>query len=343
MSENQNGSDLESMKAELKRIEGLYNTYAGRLQEILEQKGDLAAEDPEYGRMYDEATELNNQYEALRTKITEMQEAGQSVTSTVEEASPQPDISPEAPAVEEGAVAVEPPDPSQAVEAGVPAAPVAEVVEEPPKPAPPKYITVERTRVEERVIINQEWKFFGISSNVTPTLTDLVDIGGYVSENIISKNHGKVLFLCPFKTDIPIGVTFSQVLKKVDDAAGLIYYPHETLSSQVNNNINLLLQQFLASTAPKGYKVVLVKANKISGDNSSLIIGGLTQQDGAIKQKLQRNFKNIFFDNNIFYKGAWLEEIKSFSERLGLRMMTMVCTNSIIQDQENLKRLINSF
>jgi hypothetical protein len=103
------------------------------------------------------------------------------------------------------------------------------------------------------------------------------------------------------------------------------------------------LQQFLASTAPKGYKVLLVKANKVAGGNSSIIIGGLTDQDGAIKQKLQRNFANIFFDNDIFYKGAWLDELKAFSERLGLKIMTMVCSSDIIEKKENLERLIKSF
>nr|MDO8115119.1 hypothetical protein [Candidatus Sigynarchaeota archaeon] len=227
---------------------------------------------------------------------------------------------------------------AQAPEASTPAV---EVV----APPAPKYVTVERTRVEYEKIHEQVWNFVGYSSNVTSAVADLAGKGGYVSENVLEKKFGKLTFLCPFEVDFPIGGIVSQYIKRIGPNAGLIYYPQSAPSPQSNAILTQLLQQFFASSAPRGHVIVYLKVNKseASDEKVSIIVGGLTEQEGKIQQNLSKKLGNVFFDNNIFYKGQLLDDVKSIAGKLGLKLVTLVCTSNVIQSQDKLQNLVESF
>jgi hypothetical protein len=182
-------------------------------------------------------------------------------------------------------------------------------------------------------------------SNVSQAVTDLSNKGGYVSDNVITKQFGKLTLLCPFEVDFPIGVLMTQFIKKAGPKMGLIYYPQATPSTQSNAILNQLLQQFLASGAPKGHIIAYLKINKVAADDKiSLIIGGLTEKDAKIKQNLVKKVgNNVYFDNDIFYKGQLLDDVKSMATKLGLKLITIIGTSNIFQSFDKLQNVVDAF
>ncbi|MEX2683898.1 MAG: hypothetical protein Q6373_020170 [Candidatus Sigynarchaeota archaeon] len=343
-------SEIENIRNQLDQIEQKYNGLLEELQRIADTKGDAASSDPDYIQKYDEASALNAKFEALQTKLQELEAA-----------------SPQAPAIPEAAVgtdvaaavggidAVAPPEgvsmvqeqPAAVPIGGAPAV-VGDAAVQPGEPgivAPPapKYVTVERVRVEISKIHEQSWSFVGITSNVSPAVQELVNKGGYISENLLEKKFGKLTLLCPFEVDFQIGGMISAYSRRSGSPVGLIYYPQSTPSPQASATLGQLVQQFVASGAPRGHVVAFLKVNKVESDDKvSIIIGGLTDQDGRIVQALKR-LGNVFSDNGIFFKGALLDDVKSIAAKLGIKLVTIVCTSNVIQNQDNLKVLVESF
>ncbi|MBN2149900.1 MAG: hypothetical protein JW839_00510 [Candidatus Lokiarchaeota archaeon] len=295
----------------------------------------MAAEDPDYIQKYDEASGLNARFEALQAQLAELEAATPSAPATTD-ATAGPDVA----GAIDGIDTVAPPD-------GVPPAQYgAAVPQEPEAAAPPapKYVTVERVRVEVEKIHEQSWSFVGIASNVSPAVQEIANNGGYVSENLLEKKFGKLTILCPFEVDFQIGGMISAYSRRSGSPVGLIYYPQANPSSQASATLGQLLQQFVASSAPRGHVVAFLKVNKVEAgdDKVSIIVGGLTEQDSRIQQGLKR-LGNVFYDNGIFFKGALLDDIKSMASKLGIKLVTLVATSNVIQNQDKLQALVESF
>ncbi len=342
-------SETETLRKQLDDIEQRYNRLLEELQQIADAKGDTASSDPEYVQKYDEASALNAQFEALQAQLAGLEAASPPVPA-VPEASAGPDVAGaiggiDSVAPPDGVAPAQEPAIGEAAPAVVYGAPV-EPVPEPVAVAPPapKYVTVERTRVELQKIHEQSWNFVGIASNVSPAVQELANKGGYVSENLLEKQFGKLTLLCPFEVDFPIGGVISAHGRRSGSPVGLIYFPQATPSPQASATLGQLLQQFIASGAPRGHVVAFLKVNKVeSGDDKvSVILGGLTEQDGRIQQGLKR-LGNVFSDNGMFFKGALLDEVKSMATKLGIKLVTLVCTSNVIQNQDKLKSLVESF
>lgn len=372
-------SEIETLRKQLDQIEAKYNTLLEQLQQIADVQGDNASADPVYIQTYEEASRLNAEFETLQAKLASLEAAVAAappvpaIPADVEAVAPMEGMNAsvagaidaldsldgQAPA----GVAISPAEATTAIQAPVPAIaasgittpgatpepPVAatpEVAVEPATVAPPtpKYVTVERTRVEIETLHQQSWVFVGIASNVSPAVQDLASKGGYVSENVLEKKFGKITLLCPFEVDFPIGGLISANARRTGAGAGLIYFPQASPSPQATATLGQLLQQFLAPGAPRGHVVGFLKVNKVeSGDDkASVIVGGLTEQDGRILQGLKR-VGNVFSDNGIFFKGQLLDDVKSMATKLGLRLVTIVCTSNVIQNQEKLQALVESF
>ncbi len=385
----------EEIKRKLEEIEKNYNMFLGLLQQIVDEKGDAAAEDPEYVQMYNDATQLNEQYESLQLKLAEAEAAGPATfevpqvpevpvfTPPVPSIPPVLEIpetpsapvapvvpimapvapaladAPPAPAMPSGDAPVVQEDPADAMIAGeegttiVPPGAGAEAgtqvvvpvePEKPAEPPPPKYVEVTRTRVEETEIHQQTWSFTGFSSNVTQALGDLAAKGGFITDNILSKQPGKVTLLCPFAADFPLGLMVSQHSKRANAAAGLIHYPHQDLDVKSMPVISQVVQQFLAG-APRGHVLAFLKINKVdpAEEKVSVVVGGITEQDTRMQQALVKGLGNVFFDNDVFYKGQIIDELKSFSSKLGLKLVTVICTSNVIQNYDNFQKFITSF
>jgi hypothetical protein len=367
-------SEIDHIRKQLDEIEHKYNKVLEELQQIADAKGDMASADPDYIQKYDDASALNARFEALQSQLAELEAAAPPA--------PAAPVAPEGPEVPAdnlspdvaGAI-----DAIDAIDAAAPAdstapaqapAPEVKVPEPLPVPggaeaapsdaatapdasaaepvavAPPasKYVTVERTRVEVEKIQEQSWNFIGIASNVSPAVQELANKGGYITENVLEKKFGKLTLLCPFEVDFPIGGLVSGNARRSGAGAGLIYYPQAVPSPQASSTLGQLLQQFLASGAPRGHVVAFLKVNKVEGgdDKASVIVGGLTDQDGRILQGLKR-LGNVFSDNGMFFKGNLLDDVKSIATKVGLKLITLVITSNIIQDQAKLQSLVESF
>nr|MDO8117161.1 hypothetical protein [Candidatus Sigynarchaeota archaeon] len=216
--------------------------------------------------------------------------------------------------------------------------------EKPAEPPPPKYVEVTRTRIEEEEIHQQTWTFSGFSSNVTQTLADLAGKGGFITDNLLAKKPGKLTILCPFSLDFPIGLMVSQHLKRANAEAGLIYYPHQEFTPQSIPALSQVIQQFLTG-APRGHVVAFLKLNKVdaSEEKRSVIVGGITDQDARVQQALTKNVGNVFFDNDVFYKGHIIDELKGFSGKLGLKLISVISTSNVIQNYDLFQKFISSF
>ncbi len=338
-------SEIENVRRQLDEIERKYNRLLEELQQIADAKGDTASEDPDYVQKYNDAAAMNAQFEALQAQL-----AGLEATAPAESASPEvasaidgiDTVAPDGaaiPAAGSTPVGAEPVVPDTAA---VPA----EIAAQPEVVAPPapKYVTVERVRAEVEKIHEQSWNFVGIASNVSPAVQELAGKGGYISENVLEKKFGKLTILCPFEVDFPIGVLVSASARRSGPGIGLIYFPQAVPTPQASSTLGQLLQQFLASGAPRGHVVAFLKVNKVEGsdDKVSIIVGGLTEQDGRILQGLKR-LGNVFSDNGMFFKGALLDDVKSMATKLGLKLITLVCTSNVIQNQDKLQSLVESF
>ncbi len=341
-------SEIENVRRQLNEIEHNYNRLLEELQQIADAKGDTASEDPDYVQKYNEAAAMNAQFEALQSQLAGLEAAAPAASPTanvasaldaIDAVSPDGSAPPQAPdaampAVGTGSVA---PD-------GTTVSPEAAAQPEAAVPPAPKYVTVERIRVEVEKIHEQSWNFVGIASNVSSAVQDLANKGGYISENVLEKKFGKLTLLCPFEVDFQIGGLVSAIVRRSGPVAGLIYYPQAIPTPQASATLGQLMQQFLASGAPRGHVVAFLKANKVeTGDDKvSIIVGGLTEQDGRILQGLKR-LGTVFSDNGMFFKGALLDEVKSMATKLGLKLITLVCTSNVIQNQDKLQALIESF
>ncbi|MHA1370054.1 MAG: hypothetical protein ACTSRA_10110 [Promethearchaeota archaeon] len=367
-------SDINSLKKELEEIAQEYNDCLEKLTNIANEKGEEAAIDPEYVQLYARYEVLAARYEEVQAMINELTtsevqaetpspgiDADSSATGT-EQLEPEVQVNVSNPVEAEGTPetgAIQPEMPSETVE--MPSSGTEVEAEAPPAPPPPpslaepemelelpkpKYKIIERVRVEENKIYNQVWSFVGYSSKITPVLNDLVNKAGYITKNILEKSCGHATILLPFKVNFPIGIMFEQALKKRNKPVGLIYYPHEFLDDNILNNINQSIQQFLASVAPKCYRLFLTKLNEPTDNDDdstiSMIVGGLTDQDANIKKSLRTTFRNVHFDNEIFYQGAWLDAIKNFTERLGIRVITLVSTSNVFKNIDNLQKFLDS-
>lgn len=345
----------DDIRMQLDEIEQEYNGLLATLQAIVEEKGDASSVDPDYIQKYERAQGLNAQFETLQAKLIELE-------TNISTPSPVPEIIPESQeessvtgqvmdlGIESGETPQElPTESSLELPEGSEASEGEIAKETPPSeevaPAEPKYITVERTRIEIETIHEQSWSFVGIVSNVSPAVIDLSSKGGYISENVLEKNFGKITLLCPFEVDFPIGVVMAQYIKKAGPKVGFIYYPQATPSMQSNAILNQLLQQFLASKAPRGHIVAYLKINKVNADDKiSLIIGGLTDQDAKIKQNLVKKLgNNVYFDNDIFFKGQLLDDVKSTVTKLGFKPITIIGTSNIFQSFDKLQNLVEAF
>nr|MDO8088682.1 hypothetical protein [Candidatus Sigynarchaeum springense] len=350
-------SEIETLRKQLDEIELKYNGLLEELQRIADAKGDAASSDPDYIQKYEEASALNNKFESLQAKLA-MLEAASPQETPAPEASVTPDVAAaigdiDAMAPPEGVVQVQEPAiisaaPAEVTAAPAGSAPVPEAsgapAQEVAAPPPPKYVTVERVRVETTKIHEQSWRFVGITSNVSPAVQELANKGGYVSENLLEKKFGKLTILCPFEVDFQIGGIISAYARRSGSPVGLIYFPQASPSPQASATLGQLVQQFIASGAPRGHVVAFLKVNKVDSvdDKGSVIIGGLTEQDGRIQQGLKK-LGNVFSDNGIFFKGALLDDVKSMATKLGLKLVTLVCTSNVIQNPEKLKILVESF
>ncbi|HME54696.1 MAG TPA: hypothetical protein VKM55_20990 [Candidatus Lokiarchaeia archaeon] len=345
----------DELRVQLDTIEQEYNGLLAELQAIVEEKGDASSDDPDYIQKYERAQSLNAQFEALQAKLIDLETAAPVPAAVPEDQSLETQESPDtsSPVMEldrESGVASTPLLAESIPESGEEStASEGEIVQEAPPaeeaaPPEPKYVTVERTRIELETIHEQTWSFVGIVS-VSQAVSDLSSKGGYVSENVLQKKFGNITLLCPFEVDFPIGVLMSQFIKKVGPKVGLIYYPQETPSTQSNAILNQLFQQFLASGAPKGHVVAYLKINKVALDDKiSLIIGGLTDQDAKIKQNLVKKLgNNVYFDNYIFFKGQMLDDVKSMATKLGKKLITIVGTSNIFQNFDKLQNLVEAF
>jgi hypothetical protein len=356
-------SEIENIRKQLDEIEQKYNLLLEELQSIADAKGDMASEDPEYVQTYADASATNAQFEAMQAQLAELEAAAPAPTPTasmtpdvagaidaidaIDAVSPPDsvaspiDLAPEAPApaLDSAPGGMEPVTPDVAA---FPAGPAVEP--EAVAPPAPKYVTVERVRVEVEKIHEQSWNFVGIASNVSPVVQELASKGGYISENVLENKFGKLTLLCPFEVDFPIGGLVSANARRSGPGVGLIYYPQTNPTPQASSTLGQLMQQFLASGAPRGHVVAFLKVNKVEGgdDKASIIIGGLTEQDGRILQGLKR-LGNVFSDNGMFFKGQLLDDVKSMATKLGLKLVTLVCTSNVIQNQDKLQLLVDSF
>jgi hypothetical protein len=344
-------SEIENVRKQLDDIEHKYNRLLEELQQIADAKGDMASEDPDYVQKYNDAAAMNAQFEALQAQLAVLEAAAPAATVTpdvagaidaIDAVAPPDGVAPPQGLASDAAISAVGTEPVAPDAAAVPAETAAqpEVV----APPAPKYVTVERVKVEVEKIHEQSWKFVGIASNVSPAVQELASKGGYISENVLEKKFGKLTILCPFEVDFPIGGLISASARRSGPGVGLIYYPQAIPTPQASSTLGQLLQQFLASGAPRGHVVVFLKVNKVEGgdDKVSIIVGGLTEQDGRILQGLKR-LGNVFSDNGMFFRGALLDDVKSMAGKLGLKLITLVCTSNVIQNQDMLQALVESF
>ncbi|MHA1793553.1 MAG: hypothetical protein ACTSVI_12965 [Promethearchaeota archaeon] len=380
------------MKEKLSEIEQTYNQYLELLNQIVEEKQDDAAEDPQYIQLYTEATALNEQYELLQEKILNIENsmagleeqaamidgeqnnlsspedssagfameaisgdvpsagqlgsessidmAGEDIISTSAASKAEESlISPREGVTETTSLGT--PSPNGNEVASI--APEG-IVEE--KPLAPKYVKVERTRIEEEVIFEREWTFAGFSSQITPALEDLVSKEGYITENILIKQPGKVNLIIPFKLKFPVGLMIEQAIKRFNLKLGLIYYPNDDLDSRAINNVNQIIQQFFGSLSNHDFNLIFTRVKQsldANSDKLSIIIGGLPEKNRSLKDNLKKAFKNIFFDNDVYYSGQWIDTVKDFTTKLRLNLLSMVSTSTLIQNMENLRKFAESF
>jgi hypothetical protein len=331
-------TEIENVRKQINEIEQNYNRLLEELQQIADAKGDTASEDPDYVQKYSDASAMNAQFEALQGQLAELEAAAPApgVGDAIDSVAPPSGFTHELAPAPESVPVKSPPEAAveiaaEPVEAGAgDAAPVSIEVVAPEIVAPPapKYVTVERVRVEVEKIQSQAWNFVGIASNVSPAMQDLASKGGYVSESLLEKKFGKTTLLCPFDVDFPIGGLVSAYARRTSQNIGLIYFPQETPSPQASSTLGQLLQQFLASGAPRGHVVAFLKVNKVDSgeDKASIIVGGLTEQDTRTQQGLKR-----------------IGDVKNMATKLGLKLVTIVCTSNVLQNQDKLQMLLESF
>ena len=318
----------EEIQIKLDEIERNYNMFLELLQNIVDEKGDAASQDPEYISLYNDASKLNEQYEELQDKLFDMEK---------ELASKSPAPKPTAP--------VKAPKPTAPVKAPKPTEQPSTMIQA-TKPSPPKYISVEKTRVEQKIIHEHSWEFVGVTSNVNSSITDLSKKGGYVTGNILNKEYGKATFINSMKANFPMGLMFSQFVKRFKTTpAGLIYYPNESLTQENIKNTLQIIQQFLAGDVPNNHKIVFLKLNEVKSDEQrvSIIMGGLEEKDASLKNKLIKNLGNVHFDNGIFYKGELLNILKDYCNKTRIQLVTVICTSNIFQNHDYFQRFIKSF
>lgn len=338
--------DANDIRKQLTRIEESFNGYLELLQNMVAERGDAVSEDPEYTRMYADAQALQVKIEALQERLAALEAAGQAEEIEAPPAQPiiPEEVEPsEAPGVEAPTMAMPEAEqePQQVIEEEAP--PAEAEVEAPPPQPPPKMVTVTRTRTERLTVFEQTWSFTGIASNVSQVVADLAEKGGLITDVVLQKEFGKVTFVCPFKVEMPVAMFVSAHSKRGPAKAGMIYYPNEVVDSQVISSINQLIQQFLASGAPRGYTIVFLQVNPPKSDeNTSIVVGGLPDGDRTA-QALENNVGNIYFDNDVFYKGPWIDEIKTFGTKLGLRVLSMIAPVNVFQNPDKFQMLVGSF